>query len=659
MIKTAFRACVLFCLLAFTAAAQSPAQPVSAVDIDAYLRRDTVSEIEISPTGEYFAATVPQEDRTILAVIRRSDKQATAKIHVGEDTVILDVWWVNDTRVLASVAEKRGRNDQPSLTGEIIAIDVDGERGKWLTSRESYTFALMHDDLPDDDRNVLIASLSHGDNYETLLEKMNVYDGRRTPVSAAPVKRARFVTDRSGAARFAVGAGSDNVSKLHYREPDGRDWRLINDESVSGVYEFAVGFAEDGRTAILWRERKDGPDTIVAWDAATGERRELLVDPVVDPAGIIFSVAGDVPVGARYAHDGIRTRFFDPQSPTARLYRQLEKAFPGHAVAVTSSTKDGKLLLVKVWSDRNPGDFYLFDTEAKKAEPVFSRRLWIDPARGAQTRGVSLTARDGLTLHGYLTLPPGADPATPRPMVLLPHGGPYGIYDTWGFDEEVQILALAGYAVLQVNYRGSGNYGRAFKQAGAREWGRKMQDDLTDATRWAIAQKIADPGRICIYGASYGGYAALMGVAREPDLYRCAAGYVGVYDLVKMHKDDSGESRSGRNWALDWLGPREAMAEISPTGMAGRIKVPVFLAAGGKDRRAPIEHTERMEQALKAAGVPVKALYYPNEGHGFYVEAHRREYYTRLLAFLSRHLGGATAAVSTQVEASSESAPRR
>ncbi len=174
MIPIAFRACVLSCLLASSAVAQSPAQAVPPVDLDAYLRRDTFSEIEISPTGEYFAATVPLEDRTILAVIRRSDKQATAKIHVGEDTVILDVWWVNDNRVLASVAEKRGRNDQPSLTGEIIAIDVDGERGKWLTSRESYTFALMHDDLPDDDRNVLIASLSHGDNYETLLEKMNV-----------------------------------------------------------------------------------------------------------------------------------------------------------------------------------------------------------------------------------------------------------------------------------------------------------------------------------------------------------------------------------------------------------------------------------------------------------------------------------------------------
>jgi dipeptidyl aminopeptidase/acylaminoacyl peptidase len=194
-----------------------------------------------------------------------------------------------------------------------------------------------------------------------------------------------------------------------------------------------------------------------------------------------------------------------------------------------------------------------------------------------------------------------------------------------------------------VNYRGSGNYGRAFLHAGAKQWGRKLQDDLTDATRWAIAQKIADPERICIYGASYGGYAALMGAATEPGLYRCAAGYVGVYDMVKRHKALAGDSRSGQAWADDWMGRREDMAAISPTGLAGRIKVPVFLAAGGKDRVVPVEHTEAMEKALKAAGVTVESLYFPHEGHGFYIEAHRREFYTQLLAFLSRNLGGATA----------------
>ena len=593
------------------------------VDLDPFLRRDTYQDIKISPTGDYFAATVPLEDRTILAVLRRSDMAVTAKLQIGEDTIIDQFWWVNDERVMASVAEKLGRNDQPSPTGELIAVNVDGERGKWLTSRYGETHTLMHDTLRDDDRHVLIKAVAYSENPHTVLEQMDVYDGRRRAVASAPVRNADFVTDGAGVARFASGSGNNNVRKLYYREKWGADWVLINDESVSGVGEHALGFSADGLTAYLQSERKAGPDAIVAWNPTTGERKELLVDPVVDPSSVVRAVDSGAPIGARYMHDGVRTRFFDAQSPTAKAYRQLEKGFPDSAVAITSATKDGKLLLVQIWSDRNPGDFYLFDTEKKQVDPMFSRREWFEPANPPPTRSVELTARDGLKLHGYLTLPmgrqpgvnqPGANqpdvnqPGAPQPMVLLPHGGPFGVFDEWWYDNETQMLAAAGYAVLRVNYRGSGNYGRAFHLAGAREWGGELQDDLTDATRWAIAQGIADPKRICIYGASYGGYAALMGAAKEPDLYRCAAGYVGVYNLEKMHRDDARSARRMMHWANDWLGDRKDMAAVSPTELAHRIKIPVFLAAGGKDKRAPVEHTEQMEQALKKVGVPVESL---------------------------------------------------
>jgi dipeptidyl aminopeptidase/acylaminoacyl peptidase len=300
-------------------------------------------------------------------------------------------------------------------------------------------------------------------------------------------------------------------------------------------------------------------------------------------------------------------------------------------------------VLVQVWSDRNPGDFYVFDTVAMKADHLISRRNWFDPDRMAEMRPVQVKARDDLTLHGYLTLPSGVA-ASKLPMVVLPHGGPYGIQDHWGFETEPQMLANAGYAVLQLNFRGSAGFGREFKQSGAREWGGKMQDDLTDATRWAIQQGIADPGRICIYGGSYGGYASLMGVAKEPNLYKCAIGYVGVYDLPMMQKEDVRESKRFGNWSSEWVGSDiAALGLASPNRLADRIKVPVFLAAGGEDEVAPIAHTKLMEKALRNAGVPVETLYYPNEGHGFYVEANRLEYYTKLLAFLSRHIGGAAA----------------
>ena len=286
------------------------------------------------------------------------------------------------------------------------------------------------------------------------------------------------------------------------------------------------------------------------------------------------------------------------------------------------------------------------------ASGVFVRREWFNPAKLPAARAVTVKARDGLALHGYLTPPRGASGAGPVPMVVMPHGGPFGIFDELSFDDDTHMLTEAGYAVLRINFRGSGNYGARFQLAGAREWGGRMQDDLTDATRWAIEQNIADPARICIYGASYGGYAALMGAAREPDLSRCAAGYVGVYDLEAIHRQNSRSARWLRNWTDDWVGERDKLDERSPILMAGRIKVPVFLAAGGQDRIAPIAHSKRMERALRDAGTPVETLYISSEGHGFYTDEHRREYYTRLLDFLSRHLGGAKVASGSAVQAS-------
>lgn len=418
---------------------------------------------------------------------------------------------------------------------------------------------------------------------------------------------------------------------------------MVNDAASSRHREFPLGFAADGSQAYLQVEQASGTDVLVGWDPASDKSTPLLHDDTVDPYRILRDLDGTTPIGASYMSDRVPNRFFDEKSPTTRLYRSLEKAFDGNAVYITSATRDRRLVLVYVWSDRNNGDYYLFDTVSKHADRVFSRREWFPPDAVPASRQVNFQARDGLQLHGYLTRPLHAEAGKPLPLIVMPHGGPFDVFDKWEFDDEAQLLAAAGYAVLRVNYRGSANYGRAFTQAGAREWGGRMQDDLTDATRWAIAQGVADASRICLYGASYGGYAALMGVAKEPALYRCAAGYVGVYDLDLMARDTARYARWAKNWTGDWLGARDTLAARSPVMLARQIKVPVFLAAGGKDERAPIEHTKRMERALKGAGVPVEALYFPNEGHGFYTEPHRREYYTRLLAFLSTQLGGSTA----------------
>ncbi|MGE8244492.1 MAG: alpha/beta hydrolase family protein, partial [Stenotrophomonas maltophilia] len=554
-----------------------------AVDLEHYLRRDTFTDIKISPTGAFYAATIPMEDRTGLAIMRREDGKLIGSFVPPKNNHANDFDWVNDQRVLIGLAEKFGSLDEPQPTGELFGINADGGRGELLIGyrvqnrglgtriqpkKVEAVAAFMIDALPDQDRRVLVKVMPFSADPFTSAERLDVNSGQRTTVARAPVQRADFVADGKGEVRFADGAASDNVNKLYYRDGAGAAWKMINDQGVSQRIERALGFSEDGRLAYLLVEQPSGPDTIVSWNPATDERRELLRDAVVDPARVIYRRGTSIPIGALYLGDTPRTRFFDETSADARLQRSLEQAFGGQAVFITSSSRDGRLAMVQVWSGSNPGDFYVFDTQAKKADLVVSRSQWVDPDTAAVVQPIALKARDGMPLHGFVTRPRGSE-GKRLPMVVMPHGGPFFVYDDGAYDMESQLLAAAGYAVLQVNYRGSSNFGRAHANAGSREWGGAMQDDLTDATRWAVAEGIADGAKICIYGASYGGYAALMGVAKEPSLYACAAGYVGVYDLPIMYTTGDIQRRgSGETYLREWVGDRTTLAAVSPVNLA-------------------------------------------------------------------------------------------
>ncbi len=627
------------------------------VDVSPFVTYGTYGAIKISPTGEFYATTVHLVDRTALVIIRRSDMQMTARVSGVAHSDVADFRWVNDERVVVSMAEKFGSLDQPLATGELHAMNADGSGGQLLVGHsdpklgpgaqrigvlDGYSFAHLVDDLADDARGVLIGLAELGNATPwTRIERLDVYNGRRRLVTRAPIQRARFVTDSEGSVRFARGFANDNTSKLYYREGNAAQWRLLHDQAQSGHDEIPLGFSADGKTVFLRVGHEAGPDSIVALELASAKRSEVLRDAVVDPYEIQYD-QNRVPVGASFMRGQLRTVFFDEQGKPAKLQRMLEKAFPGSAVRITSSTRDGSLSVLGVSSDRDAGAFYLFDHQSKAAHFIFNIRDGVDPAQMGTSKSIEFKARDGLELYGHLTLPKGASDKAPLPMVLLPHGGPFGVFDDWEFDTDTQLLARAGYAVLRVNFRGSGNFGHAFQLSGAREWGGRMQDDLSDATRWAIEQRIADPKRICIVGTSYGAYAALMGLAREPGLYRCAVGYAGVYDLPTLHKADSRHAKWTRAWVEQWIGS-DNLQSRSPNRLADRIKAPVFLAAGGEDKTAPIQHSRMMERALLAADVPVETLYFDSEGHGFYTAEHRRAYYVKLLDFLSRYLGGAKA----------------
>jgi dipeptidyl aminopeptidase/acylaminoacyl peptidase len=656
--------------LAALAAVSCTAVARDELPLDHFIKHASFLDVKISPTGEYLAASVmASEDSGALVIMRRDTREVTGTMKLAGRTFVNQFEWVNGERLVLSVAEKDGSKSNPRGTGELYATNWDGKKQELLigprkqSSLESakrkarYEGAALIDGLLDDDKHVLVQVWGVGNeegSYPTI-ERLNVYTGGRSRLARAPVMNAFFATDRAGEVRFAAGAGVDNRLKLYYRDDNDAKWRLVNDEAESGLQMYAVGFTADGKRGYVRAEEQQGPDSIYEWNPATNERKLVARDDVADPLSLVYDRREVGPVGVVFM-DGVPSlKILDKEAEEIALLRALMPSFPGEWVSLRSFSDDGKLVVFSVTSDRNPGSFYLFDRDAGKATFLLAGREWIDPDRMADMKPIRYVARDGTPVHGYLTLPPGSD-GKGLPLIVNPHGGPFGPFDDWSFNPEVQLFANRGYAVLQVNFRGSGNYGRAFQRLGYQQWGGTMQDDLTDATKWAVAEGIADPDRICIYGASYGAYAAAMGVAKEPELYRCAVGYVGVYDMQMMYtRGDIQERDSGLNFLEEALGGgKENLRARSPTALAERIEAPMFIVVGNEDVRAHPAHSKAMRDALERAGKDVEYLAKDYEGHGFFKEENNRELYTKMLAFFEKHIGKGESASAAASAASAE-----
>ncbi len=652
----------------FGAPAVEPARHADSKLLDAFLKPDNFNRIKLSPDGTYIAISVPIGDRTILSMMRRSDMKLMGTFNMRGKTHVADFWWVSNTRIVLSIAEKDGPLEQPVLTGEMFATDVDGGKQTILTgyrSGEMQTGSHLHkrDDawvwsrfvarIPGTNDEILAAVTYPNDlgvAATTSLERVNVNTGFRRKVTTSQLAWADFVVDHQARPRFAYGESDAGFLRLYYRDADGNDWQLINDEVTSKQRATPIGFNKDDSLAYLLIDEPEGPSSIYAMDVATGKRERVVRDPRVDPDGedIILGHDGQTPIAVVFRDGKPRISYLDEQAPEAQFLKSLQdSSFPDEAVEFVNATEDGKLLLFRAYSDTDPGSYYLLNTETKKAEFLVANMDWLNSAALATVKPFEFKARDGMTITGLLTLPHGHAEGA-MPMIVNPHGGPYGITDHWGFNGEAQLLAAHGFVVLQVNFRGSGNRGRSFEIAGHGQWGAAMQDDVTDATHWAIDQGYADPHRICIYGGSYGGYAALYGAAREPALYQCAVGYVGVYDLVSLvNQNNIRASNADTNFYDHVLGKDNALlASRSPINLADKIRVPVFLASGGTDQRVDKSQSEDMRARLIKAGNVPQWLAYPTEGHGFYTQEHRTEFYRQLIDFLYLHTGGDAAAAN-------------
>jgi len=609
------------------------ARAAERLPIEGFFKDPEFSNVSLSPSGTYITVSVPQADRTVLAAFKVKDMKLVGKWDQGRNYHIDRVRWVNDDRFIMYVTRKTGAFDYRVGSPDLYLSDVNGDDRIHIPNGGTYQIV----DLTWDDPDTILVQRSVDAAF---LFKLNVYTGKLNTVARAPLRFGSFVLDREGKVRYAIGSKQEG-GDLQTLRLDGDTWTTVHSAPMGESVRNPLMFAEDGERVIFSISDEGEPTRLALVDPLSGKETPLARNANVDESSLLLSGDERTLLAVRYLDGLPEYSFVAPEHPEAKMLAGLLQAFPDHAVAFSGISRDGRFVLLRRYSDVDPGAYFLYDRKTGEARFLLASMDWINPASMSPMRAISFTSRDGTKVHGYLTIPQGSDGKN-LPLILHPHGGPHGVRDNWGFNPEVQFLANRGYAVLQVNFRGSGGYGNAFERKGYRHWGTAMIDDMTDAVDWVVAQGIADPKRVCTYGASYGGFAALQSVARNPDKYRCTIGYVGVYSIPMMFsKGDIPQSKSGKAF-LDRVQP-ESLAEQqaqSPLFAVNRIRVPVMLVQGGKDERVPPAQYQALKKALAESGNPVQIdVYEDKEAHGFYDHANKVSLYTKMEAFLDRHIG--------------------
>ncbi|MCJ7557914.1 MAG: S9 family peptidase [Gammaproteobacteria bacterium] len=634
-------------LLVFSAAkAEAP-------DIAYFSKPTEFMTVKISPDGKHLAVLTPMDGKNAIGILDTETLKPVYIVRFGEDKQVGEFDWANDERLIMSLQYFSARYEHPGSAGEWFATNLDGTKqrniygfraggkpGKIKSAEPILGYGVLVDLLEDDPKHILMSSTPFSkdmDRRPTLL-RINIYTGKSSDEAIAPIPYSNFLTDHQGYARFVAGSTDEGNIEIYYREDENGDWQLMSSGSAEGGYVLPLAFVDEKKVYV-----QDNRDSSIAGvyilDPETRTKELVYRNETADPANYWFSDNGRK-LYALEVEPLIPTYvYLDTQSAEVKLLRGLIAAFPGQQVRLESETRDSNLAVVRVFSDRNPGAFYLFNKSKKNLRHLVDARPWVDPEKSATIRPIEFTARDGMVIRGYLTLPPGKE-ARDLPLVVNPHGGPHGPRDWWGYNPETQFLASHGIAVLQVNFRGSGGYGRDFEKAGYRNWGSKIQYDIIDGTRNLVEQGIVNKDRICIYGGSFGGYSALQSSILAPDLFACAVGFAGVYDLKMMYElGDIPERESGITFLEKVIGQDdENMTAFSPVHNVDKLKAPVLLIHGEEDPRAPIEQAEELRDALEKKGHPYEWVVIKDEGHGFYNEKNREDMYKVLLTFLDKHL---------------------
>ena len=603
---------------------------VKQIPLRDFFRNAEKTGYQLSPDGKYISYLAPFKNRMNIHV-RPLDGGEVTRVTSHEDRDIGGYAWANNTRLLYM------RDFGGDENYHLFATNIDGTNDIDLTPFEGVRTDLI-DRLPDDDQFVIIGLNKRNpqifDPY-----RLDIVSGEMTMIAENPGNIGGWMTDHEGKLRIAMATDGVNTSLL-YRDTEEEEFRHILTtnfkETLSPLF-----FTFDNKAIYASSNLGRDKAAIVKYDLVKNEEiDELFAHDEVDVGGLSYSRKRKVLTHISYTTWKRQYHFLDDERK--KLQTRLEQELDGYEVVIVAKNKNEDIFLIRTFSDRSLGAYYIYTKASDQLEKITEVSPWLPEEELAEMKPISYQSTDGLTIHGYLTLPRGIPPKN-LPVVVNPHGGPWA-RDSWGFNPEIQFLANRGYAVLQMNFRGSTGFGRAFWEASFKKWGLEMQQDITDGVNWLVNQGIADPKRVAIYGGSYGGYATLAGITLTPDVYACAIDYVGVSNLFTFMNTIPPYWELYRAMLYEMVGnpedeaDKERMKATSPVFHVDKIKVPLLIAQGAKDPRVAQAESDQMVEALKSRGIEVEYLLKENEGHGFRNEENRFEFYETMERFLAEHL---------------------
>ena len=652
--------------LMLTGAASALAAKPDSIPVSDFFRWPAVNAVSLSPSGKQLALIISSASgRKGLAVADVHTPTRFRGIAQFEDADVRSFRWVNDQRLVFDAVDLQSGLGEQQGSG-LYAVNADGSDFLWLVERNGKYRSVgvparrplparywLHSTLNDGSDDVLVNRFDYPENSRvanlTLMRLNTKTMATRAVVSFSPRGAQGWVVDPAGQPQAVMSGDDKTTVSVHLRGQEADHWPVIHRfdavDPAAGAFE-PVSVDREGRLYVKARQNNaEKTWALYRYDRKSGglEASPVLTVKGFDfDGGLKYDGASQDLLGVNLVSDAPGTVWFHEEMK--QVQAAIDKQLPSTTNLIQCTRcLDASFLVVRASSDRRSPVYFLYNRSSNKLQLIGASRPWLDSAQMAEMDFVRIKARDGQEVPTYITKPQGKGPF---PTLLLIHGGPYVRGFEWDFNPEAQFFASRGYLVIKPEYRGSTGYGDTHFRNGWKQWGLKMQDDMTDAVRWAIDKGLADPKRVAIAGGSYGGYAAMMGLVREPELFKAGLNWVGVTDIGLMYSigwSDFLDSTWSRYGMPKLIGDAKADAsqfeQTSPLKQAQKIKQPVFMAYGEDDLRVPLPHGTRLRDALKESGnTQVEWLQYENEGHGFLLEKNRTDFYTRMERFLRKHL---------------------